>query len=473
MLDLSSIDLSVLDAVRGNPALRYVPGRDHEAFHRSTHKRRLIRAGNQSGKTQAATKEADWYCTGTHPFKATPPPPLFGLVLVADEKNGWANWSAKLREFMAPGVTHDRCNYTPDRGFTVGGKPMLMYGNGSRIEPRSGMGGVVSLASVTCDFLVIDEVPKRSHFGEALSRVAVRAGDVWAALTPIGRPVDWFRDHLEGDEEYRLTDGARGEPPREDWEQHILELCVENCHWRTPEDIEAQKAAYGPWEYAQRVHGAWEGESVDRWFQGFGADSVVDEVPKLTAAEFGVFVDHGEKIGHEAAVLVVWQRPSGTRKGGVWVIDEYVNTTQTSPDEDAAGILSMLDRHGLEWSDIGLWVGDVNSGGKSVAGTSVNELLADAIGRATYHPAGQSPIWIDKPRKGAGSVEQRYRILNSAFLRGDLHVHSRCLMVKKCFTHFAGQEDLKHFVDAVGYGVVPVLESWKHPGWRALWLKGR
>ena len=187
----------------------------------------------------------------------------------------------------------------------------------------------------------------------------------------------------------------------------------------------------------------------------------------MSSCSFGVWMDHGENAGHEFVVLAVW------RQGEMYIIDEYVNPRATKPMDDAEAIVAMLAAHGLQWSDIDSWVGDVNSSGKSEAGSSVNAEIADAIGQITGHPKGRSPIRIEKPHKGPGSVQKRIRVLHSAILKGELAFHVRARRAIQCFGSHAGDEATKHAIDAVGYGAVQILESWQNVRVGDLRLRGR
>src|SRR5687767_6636255 len=66
----------------------YNPHEKQMKFHSSPAKTRLFLGGNRSGKTVGGAVEACWYCTGKHPYRLTPKPPVRGRVVSVDFLNG-------------------------------------------------------------------------------------------------------------------------------------------------------------------------------------------------------------------------------------------------------------------------------------------------------------------------------------------------------------------------------------------------
>ena len=270
-----------------------------------------------------------------------------------------------------------------------------------------------------------------------MARVSVKSGPAWMTMTPIGRPVEWLREHIEGDP-------ARGIAPREDWEQHRIRLTVEDCPHRTQESIDIQLAGCSTWEIPQRRDGEWEGIEVDRRIDGFSPDNVAEP-----AAGYRYMVrlslDHGESAGKEFVLLGYVNRETRS----LHVVDEYVSPTTTTPEDDHKGIGVMLARHGLKDADLDEIVGDVNSAGKQAAGLKVNDLF-----RALFNKR------VDRPDKGAGSVDYGVRILNYAFKADMITVSERCVKLNKCLKNWTGADDkLKDGIDSLRYLAVPVIES--------------
>jgi hypothetical protein len=405
-------------------------------FHESQHQRRLLIGGNQIGKTRSLCFEAWTHALGRHPFRETPSAPNLGWVMTADLRGGWANFSRKMREIMPPGSVSDRCFYDDARGFTRGGSKIIELSNGSLIVGKSGSQDQMALSGATIDWLGIDELPKRSHWSEARSRVAVNSAPVFMCFTPIGRPAEFLRDWCEGNP-------STGEPAREDWDVQRVKLSPENCPHRDPESIRNQIAGYGPWEYAQRVEGAWEGISTDAWIS-FSEDNIFED-PPTGIERLGIGWDHGEKPGASVAYLVGWD---GYR---LWVLDEYASNDRNTPKAEAKEIAEMLRAWGVGLHQIDEARGDANSAGRLGLGFSVNELLE----RAFADLLGQSrpPFNIQVPWKGSGSVKARARMLSSACVEGRFMVHQDCTRLISALRHWRGESggDLKHHFDAVGY----------------------
>jgi len=397
------------------------------------------------------------------------PAPNTLAVLVADLTNVYGEFCGKIHEVLPDSLLHPRCRYLPGEGYRVGITRAIRLANGSRWLFRSSESGQISLSSFTASGGWIDEPPKKTHYYEFVRGLASRDAPLWVTLTPIGRPVDWFRDRIEGNEEWRSTGGRTGTPPEEEWEQHVAELSHVECPWRSEESIAAQVASTDVAERPQRIHAAWEGVTPDREFTGWGPECELAELPDIEeSVQFGVWMDHGERAGREFVLLACW-----LERGPLYVLDEYVSERPTTELDDARSILAMLERNDLEWWDVDNWVGDVNTAGKSVAGSSVNEEIARYLGVLTGHPAGRTPFKIDKPSKAPGSVGRGIRTINSAFMRGQIYVLNRCHRLRYALQHSRGEEDLKHGLDALAYGAVPVVSRWSQSNVSRLRLRGR
>ena len=452
MIDLSKIK-NAARLYKENELARYsheLPGfggmsPGQKAFHESTHQRRLLIAGNQIGKTRAVAAETWFHAIGKHPFREVVQAPVLGWVMTADLKGGWANFSRKMREIEPPGMVHPRCFYDDHRGYTRGGSKVVELRNGSMIIAKSGSQEILALAGATIDFLAIDELPKQAHFGEARSRIAVNSAPCWMGFTPLGRPTEWLRDWVEGNPD-------TNEPPKEDWNVQRIKLNAENCPHRTPESIEEQIAAYGPWEYAQRVEGAWSGISVDAWIS-FSEENIFEDVPTNIEA-IGLGWDHGEKPGASVCYLVAFD---GYR---LWVLDEYCSQERNTPKVEAKEIKEMVESWGISLHQITEARGDSNSAGRLGLGHSVNDLLERSF--ADLCGTSRPPFNIKVPWKGSGSVKARARLLSNSCVDGTFMVSSKCKRLIKALRHWRGESngDLKHHFDSVGY----IAECFLSPG---------
>ena len=413
-----------------------------ETFHADGAHRRVLQAANQIGKTRAGSAEAWWHLTGRHPFREVKPSD--GWIIIPD-LNDWPKISKKLREIEPPGVLDPGCKYDSAKGYTYRGARGLKVQAGALALPKSGTQQQTALAGETLGWLWFDEPPRESHWGEALTRVAVSGGSAWLTFTPIGKPLTWLKVYLHGDAET----GEAGHP---DWSITMVKLTPENVPHRTPENIAAQIAEYSPWEFAQRVEAAWEGVTKDRYLSAFSEGCVLPEERMPKQAQFvGIGMDHGEGVGKEYAVLVM-------RSGGrVYAIDEYSAGANSTPATDSAGVLDLLTRNGLRPTDVGLCKGDINSGGKLGAGLSVNELMEREFARLAK--SSVPPFRIETPAKGKGSVDAGRRALNNAFISGNLFVLDTCPRLIHACRHWRGGSELKDPVDAFRYIVTELLDE--------------
>lgn len=424
-----------LRALEVAPDILFSPSPKQRQFLESQHKRVLLRAANQVGKTTIGAKKVVDY------MRANPGSTV--LVLAADHTAKIEVVGVALAEFATPADLDVTSDFNTARGWR---NDQMLFENGSRAIFRSAQSQTTSIAGLSVDAAWVDEPPTQKTWGEVTTRVAVAhnpdgpGGELWLTFTPVGREVGWLRKLVEGDP---TTNPPT--PPSEDWEQIVIQLTARDCPHRSQKSIDAQTAAYGPWEYAARVLGAWEGETEDRAFDGFTEECVVDTVP-TAAYSVGLGMDHGQLAGAETAVLVLWS--SSAKR--IYVVDEYASQTATDIEQDSAAIREMLSRHRLQPESVDLAFGDVNAAGKTRPGVKVNQLFEEAL----------PGLRIRRPRKDRGSLDYGVRVMNVALKRGHLRVHSRCAGLERSLRHWKrGDEGLKHMLDALRYVVVPILED--------------
>lgn len=412
------------------PILRYEPSPKQEAFYRSTHKRRLVRAGNQVGKTKMCADEAWCLALGAHPYKDVAPAPTRGLVIAADWRS-YVDVVGRALFDSCPEWALEDSDYDDKRGWR---NNRIRLKNGSVILFRWGGSQSTAIAGLVMDWVWIDEPPPRRLFSEAMTRVAKKGGPAFLSMTPIGRPVDWLREHVEGDEK-------KGIEPREEWQQIVITLTVEDCPHRTQEDIDAQLAGCLPSEMPQRRDGAWEGAVTDRAIETFTPSHVVDwDLDQMGTCHIGLSADHGEKTARQTALAAAWNDDC------ILIFDENASTKPTNVEDDAEEIRQMLAVHGLAPEQVDLAVGDINSAGKLARSRSVNEELGRALG-IDFEPANKL------------KVSDHVYEANQAFLSGRLFIHERCTGLIRCvnnWKHERRYEDLKHFMDAMFYLVTKV-----------------
>ena len=434
---------------------------------------RLARAGNKLGKTYHAAHETDAWCRGVHPTHPLPVP-LKVLYVVADLENAYADDVCEIfRETLCPDDLHPSCRYTAEGGYTVPGrgnrKRGIRYRNGSSVIFRSGTQDGAALAGVKADALVVNEPPRQRHWGEALRAVAHSGGPVLVVFTPmdehgVSRDLVWLRRYVEGGE---------GSAPRGRFVQIVGRLCPENAPHRSPENVREQIDLMPAAELAQRRDAAWTGPATGRMFTNWDtsqrfawepeAGKDWPELPGIAAGvevQIGISLDHGEGAGREVALLYAYLDQGAA--SAVWILDEYRSPERTILARDAAEIVKLLDRNGLNLLDVDRWHGDVNSAGKMFA-VGLNRKLEQEFAALLGRPRTARVVEIRSAKKGRGgrlmTVRYGTRILNEALGAHTLWISSRCAALAHDFERWMGDERHKDGIDAARYGAVDLLEA--------------
>lgn len=344
--------------------------------------------------------------------------------------------SKLLYEFIPPNQMSPDCKYTLTNGFS---NRLIILKNGSLCEIKSCDQDPVAHAGSDLDGVWCDEPPPRAIFSENLGRVFSRSGFFWVTATPIGRPLEWFKEIIEADDT--------------EWKEYVVALTKDNCPWYAQAQIDKfyKEMLSQPWDYRQRIFGDWEGITTGRIFSGFDPDCLFTVLPKGNYYR-GIGLDHGESAGKQAAIYVLWDQD------GIWVTDERINTKATSPIEDGLAIRQMLSKNKCPVEKVNFWKGDSNSAGKLGSGRKINAILAEEISKQEgWRKVG---IEIETPYKNGGSIDLGYKLINGAFLEGKLHIHENCVTLIKSLKHFTGkEEDLKHVLDALRYILHDTLEE--------------
>ena len=414
-------------------------------FHESRARKRMLLAANRVGKTYGGAAEAWDKAGGRDGFLV----PSLGWILCSDLQSGWAAVSRCLRSLEPPDCLDPRCQYTEEDGYTVAGRRMVKLASGSLMVGKGSDQKVLALESDEVDWAWVDEPPKRTHFSALRTRLQASMGPLWVTLTPIGRPVDWLRELVEGNP-------GEGVPVLEDdwWVEHV-EVTAENAPHRTPESIETQRAECDAWEYNQRILAGWDGVSVGRKLAAF-SDALVfgDELFDEEYDSYRLGIDHGEGDGKEVAYL------EGIQGRRVTLLREYASTSEGGflPRDHARGILAMLRSVGLTLFAISEAHGDTNSAGMMASGVRYNTLLEDAFARELK--LSRCPVSIQPAQKRKGAPRASISALNAWCAEGRWRVHESCTKFQHAARHFTGREkDLKDAIDAARYGVMDMLLS--------------
>ena len=424
-----------------DPLKYHVPSPPQALFHKDASRYRILRGGNQSGKTAAGAAELLYRMLGRHPHHATTSPPIYCRVITYSWDQS-RTVSRKIWELLPKGELHPDSSYHPDRGFLY---HQFRLRNGSFCEIFTTRQGSIANASATLDCIWIDEPPPIELWSEFVARIMAKRGHLWLTMTPIGRPVGWLKDKVD---EGQLKD-------------HRFSVTPENCPWYTSEQIEDIEKVYLPFEVPQRLHGAWAGYMAERLFKGFSENMVREEVP-IGNCKIGIGLDHGTDAGSQVAILVAIGRDSEHPK--VWVLDENVCDSTTTPEEDARQIIRMLQRNGMTLEHVDRWIGDRAHGGKSWGGAKSNRMLMSAFERELGIGVDRLPFKIYTVRKGRGSVWHGCRVVHASMLRGDFVVRPRCKQLIESMQNWQGRSNSehKHAIDALRYGAVSLMTKRPH-----------
>jgi phage terminase large subunit-like protein len=425
-----------------DPLAYFRPTPPQLAFLSSNHPIRMLRAGNQLGKTWAGLADCIYRCLGSHPYTLVKAAPIEAWVVVVSWEQS-LSIQGKLWQLLPKDAIEPDCEYTPGKGFR-GRTPIVRFKNGSVLRIRTVNQGAMALASASIDFCLLDEPPPMDVWSELAARVLRQRGRIALTLTPIGLPLGWLKKLVEEqvvqDLHYPLT--VENTTP------------IGGRPLLTREDIEKLEAQVLPQERAQRIHAEWDsGWTEGRVFRMFDpAQHVRADVPAGEAL-IGVGIDHGTEAGAQVAVLTALVRDAGEGHPKIWVLDQIVSDGMTTPDQDAAALLAMLKRCGLRWENVDRWVGDRKVYGKRNGSLKSNAMLMSSFERALKLPTGSLPFRIHTAYKPRGSVFEGYRVLSAAMLRNDFSINPRCRGLIDDLQKFDGREasEHKHSIDALRY----------------------
>lgn len=455
-----------------HPWLGYAASPVGESFHRSQAENRYIIAASQSGKTMTCAREAWMYAGDQHPFREVVKVSGLGIIAV-----GSLEGTASIGALTALWKTRPdhlidwtRTTWSGPTHWPPGG--MIYMRNGNIIKIISSRGGSTGAASVQADWVWIDEPAKKDKFSELLARVTQTNGHVWLSFTPLDSEQDltWLRHYLEGDADKGIPAEAPG------WARFNMELSVENCPWMSQEQVDRIWQQTPAWIADQRLKGSWDTPPVNAYFKLDINEHDID-MPYPDGLRCGAWVniatgDHGELAGHEHFVFLQVRKvvpATGQVFAQLRVLGEYVSAGRTSIDEDAEGIKAALSTIARDYGQASLaipsmwrWKGDINTAGKGMAGVTVNEALAMAL--------GMRRDVFELPDKSAGSVDNGSVLIRAALDQRPSPIRIATGARKfgapqlwRSLSHHKGKNDhTKHAIDALRYGAAPYLEpgSW-------------
>jgi phage terminase large subunit-like protein len=432
---------------------------------------RLLRLGNQVGKTTVALADLAMDAMGTHPYRPCRESGEYWVIC--------ASWSQsvaiqnKLHALLPPGRIKPGTVHSESRGYR-GKNPAVEVrhedGGWSIVRFKTTQQGGLNLAGATIRGALFDEPPaSQSVYAEVVKRVQATGGWVAIAMTPINAPVDWIRElaakkgitdlHSPLTPETMIPVGSNR--PRQ-----LPDGTICDADWIAA--IEAQTPAH---EIPVRIHGEWEVRVSDRYFAVFrssGPDAHVHENAPEGEVLLCLGVDHGDRPGKQVVCLIAVDihHPSG--HPAVYIVDEYTDEGGTAtPEVDARKVLDMLARHGLRWSDLHEAWGDRVHLPGSARQKSNKDLFAQ-IAKILRQPKDAIRPQLRTVKRGAGrgagsvSVGSRW-LYNAMATPGRFGVNPRCKRIIEALDRYTMADDeWKDPVDAIRYG----LDSFVFNAWR-------
>ncbi len=435
------------------------------AFLESQYPIRLLRTGNQFGKTWAGAADALWRCLGSHPYQDVRSPPIEVWVVCKSWSQSIAVQSKLWALCPKDAVTPDTA-FSPKNGFK-GVQRAIVFRNGSILRVKTVGQDTLDLASATIHYIWIDEpLGDAETFSELQMRLRRTAGSIGITMTPATTgDLAWLRELVEAqkatDLHYRMeaanfvpVGSARplldeaGTPMDAAW---VADQIDRTLGWARP----------------VRCHGEWEYGRVDAIFENFHTvnhvirDLTTSDVRPRGELKLSIGVDYGEERLRTAAVLVgVDDSDPGMIR--VYVLGEYAPDSATTIDMDAAAILEMVAAHGLRWSDLDYCYGDKRlQDARGRITRKSNGMLTRALEKAMRKRAGISPKFRGAKRgigRGAGSVWMGVRWLNDRMITpGCCFVDESAPRLIECIQKWRGgtAEEWKDQIDALRYALRP------------------
>lgn len=435
------------------PTLNFLPLEDEQG------RRVLLRGPNGTGKTYHLTRLAAARAVAGRGFHRTG-------RFVSPTKNHVQTVAGKyLHQWLAPHL-HPSSYYIKGKGWNGGASAAsrsIRLANGYVIELKSLEDRASTHEGARLDWVIMDEPPTPEHFSANRSRLLESKGQLLIGATMVQRPVTWLRNMVEGDEPSPTggrTVHASG------WVQYVAALRQRNCPWMTEADLAEWREmhATSPWDFEQRINGAWEGTTEGRRFVLF-TDRNVSRAPLQGKGwHIALWMDHGEVIGHQICLLGAYR---GTQ---VHVLREYRNEIATSPEQDARNIYDMLKAERIRLPAVDVGVGDINTAGKGYGGQLMNKVLEKEFLKLHNAETGGSRksvlFKIKSANKQPGINDWGQRIVNHACHQGHLTIHPRCRHLLDTMKNWKGgtkqhsdDGELAHMAHGLGYGILEALRD--------------
>lgn len=435
--------------------------------------RKLLRAGNQIGKTWAGLAEVIFRCIGRHPFLSVRRPPIEAWIVCTSWQQSVAIMG-KFHELCADSfIDHKQSsNFSRKNGY---GKenPTVVFREewgGSIVRFKTTMQGASAVASGTIDLVLVDEPPTEDVYRELASRVRRRGGTILITLTPINNPCGWLKQ--------LVADGVVQEVHAKLLPENLIPhgLATPLYSDGAPMDAAwiAEQRRITPPSIADVVlDGEWEARFVGAWLKCFSRDRHVGDYtfdPSRGQTRWVVGIDYSSatrEAGQVAVLARVQERRDerGRARFYVLAVDEVVEDGVVTNEDFAGQMLTMLGRHGLRWVDVWQAHGDNPVRGRygvERSNIETRKALAREIG---VSPEGLLPrILSAKDGDGATMYDVSCRWLYERFATDEAMVHRRCARLIEACETWDGSRDhpAKDRIDALRYALKPF--AMRYPG---------
>lgn len=298
-------------------------------------------------------------------------------------------------------------------------------GKGSELVVRSFKQGPKRIAGGTYHRFLLDEPPPEKVYGEVVPRLRRHGGHMRITFTPTlatSEDVLWVWDRVDKGEiaEHRTELELDAVKPWLDITgRPALALPTP---WLSSSQIESFAADCLDAEREMRLGRSRVPMVRDRVLTGWGEHLIDGDAP-TPGLRVAVGIDHGSGAGRQRAIII-----AGVRRAGdwhIWILSEYASDGRSTPEQDARGIISALERVGLSLGDVDVWIGDRAHAGDKYGGKKSNALLLsgfrDAI-KGTGDKLPQALISMRTPYKVEGSMWAGMTRLNAMALQRRLHI---------------------------------------------------
>lgn len=426
------------------------------AFLRSKRKYKLLRTGNQAGKTWAGAAEIIMRCLGKHPFKAVRNPPV-ECWLICKSWSQSISIQAKLWALLPKDEIVPETSFSSKNGFG-GVQKAVVFRNGSVIRIKTVGMDTLDLESATIQYIWIDEpLGDEGTFSALQARLRRSDGDMSITMTPATTgDLTWLKTLVETEQVEDLH--FRMEPENYIPEGAADPLQTETGQPMNEEWIEETIKSTLSWQRGVRCHGEWEYAFTGRALEAFNRDRhVVRDLANSgylpTNVELSIGIDYGEDALRTCGVLTYVDTTGEHPR--IFVMSEYAPTQATTIDIDADGLLEMLDVAGDKWHDVDFVWADKKYEGRTTRKNARD--LTNAISKRLNILGELRPsIRVAKRGLRRDHFWASVRWMHEAMIRpGHFYVDERCTWLIECLEKWDGTAKSKHkdAVDGLRYGL--------------------